>query len=829
MNKFKQYLFVLRMAVKNIRFTKLRSFILYFSFTIITIVILLFFSLKPFVYEYFYHNTEKKYGDIDFYLTYDENSNARYFSIRELENKLDQKDLQFMAPFFEVKTLLEKEDEHFYINLHASHLETIKTVSKIPDSLTSLKANEMIVSKTLSEAHQIKVNDWINLQLGDEFIPFKVIEIVEENGLLQQNTIFIDKDANLHYLLESMGLDINPSYTKKIYNTVYFSLQDGINSNELKYEINSISDYQNLVIKDTYNLDRIKDITQRVVSVMALTFTFILLAILFVLQSTLQGLFQERRTQFGVIHSLGGSEQFSFSVILTEILLYLVSSFLTAVLLTHLIVSKGLDVVGSSLIYHIKTEAIISCAVVILITLFLFTLYNYFKVKDYSAVRLSRSDSVYKVKSAKPITILFILFILYFGVKYLRGLPIEYQALLRFSLLMGLLFTFTRVLIYVVAYSLDLTKPNLFKQIFMKQLRDEPTCASIQNVFIIAFCIIVLLVSTKSYITRHTEEIYSNIKVDYGLVNVVHNYDVTKAELNDHDQIENVDEAHLLSDIKVKEIDTVFQYLISTDVDALQYYVDFHLEDSMLTRLSDNTPYVILPNKFQYLYDLKIDDEVSVYLSPTYSNEIFKIAGFVEIDVQDVLITNLHSLNEYEDLPPNAFLINASGDQEVLKQELIKAYSKDLYYVLDFEALMDETVSQINEVTQYLSYLIQIVILCFLFTIYNNMVFVYQKMRSLYSKIIVLGCSKGRLIYNYILQHVILIGIVGGTVLSVFDALTRQIPYLLLFVGTYQAITYTYWDYLIGILLAISVSILSFITMSYKIYRQAIVDDLKYY
>jgi ABC-type antimicrobial peptide transport system permease subunit len=818
------------MAIKNIRFSKLRSLILYFSFTIISITILLFFSLKPFVYDYFYHNIERKYGSTDFILTYDQNSNARYFSIRELEYKFDNEDdFEFLAPFFEVKTLLEApNDEQFYVNLMASDIEEFKKVITLPDSLTNIKENEVIISKSFSQSHQVKENDWIELQIGEELLPFQVIKIVDDNGLLQKNTVLIDKNSNLHLLLKSMGVNINPKFTKKIYNVVYFSLKDNNNSSDLKSEIKSINDYQNLVIKDTYNFDRIDDLTNRVTSLMFLTFTFILLAILFVLHSTLQAVFRERKTQVGVMRILGGSEKFSFSVILTEILLYLLTAYLTSLFLTNLIVEKGLESVGSTLNYHIDQEAILSSLVILIVVVFLLIIFNNFKIKDVPVVGLSRWSSQYKPKNHKLyfyyliIQLMFLVLVL-----NINDIPIQYQSLLKFSLLIGILLTLTRVIMILIIYLLRFKTVKLFNLFFIKNLKDEHAYSAIMNILIIAFCLMVLLVSTNAYIKKHTEDIYSNIPVDYALVNVVHNYDLTELKLNSNDQIENVNQAYLLRDVKVDEINTVFEYSISMDVNYLHHYLDFNLDDTMIERLNDpTTPYVILPDKFQYIDNLKIGDEVTLHLSPTYSNEKFKIAGFVDIGVQDILITNIHRLGYF---PPNAFLMNASDDQKALKQDLIKTYSKDLYYVLDFEELMDDTVSQIEEMTVYFSYLIQIVILCFIITIYNNLLFVYLKMKPLYSKMIVLGCSKKRLIMNYLMQNLILISVVSISVLIVFNALAKQIPYLLLFVGTYQNVSFTTLNYLWGISIALCVSFLSFITIIYKINQQTIVEDLKYY
>jgi hypothetical protein len=62
-----------------------------------------------------------------------------------------------------------------------SDLEEFKKVSTIPVSLTHLNENEVIISKSFSQSHSINENDWIDLQIGEELIPFQVIQIIDDN------------------------------------------------------------------------------------------------------------------------------------------------------------------------------------------------------------------------------------------------------------------------------------------------------------------------------------------------------------------------------------------------------------------------------------------------------------------------------------------------------------------------------------------------------------------------------------------------------------------------------------------------------------------------
>ncbi len=79
-----KFAFLFKLAIQNILHNRLRSIIIFITFIIISILSLLTFVTKPLFNYYIYQVTYAKYADIDIILSVDDQSNTRFFSIKDL-------------------------------------------------------------------------------------------------------------------------------------------------------------------------------------------------------------------------------------------------------------------------------------------------------------------------------------------------------------------------------------------------------------------------------------------------------------------------------------------------------------------------------------------------------------------------------------------------------------------------------------------------------------------------------------------------------------------------------------------------------------------------
>jgi len=245
----------------------------------------------------------------------------------------------------------------------------------------------------------------------------------------------------------------------------------------------------------------------------------------------------------------------------------------------------------------------------------------------------------------------------------------------------------------------------------------------------------------------------------------------------------------------------------------------------VIGKLNDETtPYVVLPIKFHYTNDLNIGDTVTLQISKKYPSETFKIAGFTEWGINEVMITNMVTTVKYKDEVPNAILMQSSN---TTKTELIERFANEMYYVLDFNELINREIVRSSQITQYISYIIIVMIVGFMFTIINHSMLEYSRMEVRYARIRVLGCSQKRLMLTVLLEKLLVFFIVIFSVGSLLPLIASSLPHLLLFFGTYEQFYFTKGSIIQGALYGTIMYSISTFLYLYKMTKLELTDSLK--
>ena len=324
--------FIGRFAIKNIWFEKLKSLALMVLFITIFMIVFLLFSVGGLVRGFYYQNIEDTYKNHDLVISVDENTNARFFSIRNLNHD----SIVDTTPLLKINTLMTYESKT-YVTILAGDMTSLNKINNYVNVQT-LVENEVVITKSLANAYQLKLNDEIYLQLDDN-LQFTVKDIVEDDGLLNNRTVFINKDANIANIIEGLGLSgINSDLLKNIFNTVYLE----VDNLEIIDELQLIEGYQNLKIEPVYNKDSIEGSINKISLSIWLVFIFVLLAILFILGGLLTNIFKRKTKEIGIINSLGGKSSFYLNMILIETLVYYLIGALLGILLTNFLMHQGL-------------------------------------------------------------------------------------------------------------------------------------------------------------------------------------------------------------------------------------------------------------------------------------------------------------------------------------------------------------------------------------------------------------------------------------------------------------------------------------------------------
>ncbi|MBU1093896.1 MAG: hypothetical protein KKH01_05490 [Firmicutes bacterium] len=810
--------FSFRFAFKNLTRFRLRSILLIFSFIALFVTILLGASTQMFLTSYYYGELENKYREIDFSMGITLNSDLRFFSIRPLT---DAPDLDTVvddyAPFFEMDTLVEINGTKQYVKTMASTLDQFAKISNpIHYTNTTLDNDEVIITESLATTYQLNHGDTITLYLGDLTKDYSIVDIVEDGGLFEGGTIYLNKDGSLSFFLTALSPSLGSLshvFLTNFYNQVYFDVKTGITNEEAMDYVSSITQFSNLKFQLSIDEQALDQMIRRNVSFFNLIIVIVFLVILLVMQTTFMLYFEEKKKGFAVVDLLGGSHLFSYGVVLIEILIFFILSLTASVFITNAVIQKGLIFVGSSANYQLDFSTIFWCAAATLLIYTVTSLYYFIHFNKESSIHQTMTQGIEKQMRWIPqLTLFFLSFALYF----LAKLEILYQFIGNYTSVIqtvssfAILFTSAFIMFNLFSKLQKIKKKPLIFTLQLKILLAKKSFYQYVSVMLVCFVSIFLLVLANDHMDQRMNNYENEFKIDFVLTNFISRYDETYTQIVALDTVDQASKVGYLQNIEFTTFEQNLNSLISIDPQAISNYFNFELSDESLISL-ENTDYltIILPERFKYLYNMTIGDEIQLNLSPLHSDEVFVVGGFFKKEIGDMAFTNLHLFSIYDDISQNAIFVNSISDKASLQNQLINLYSKNMVYVLDFQLIVDEKLDQMRTATDYLTIILSTIIACFVLSIFNHSILLLGQMKDTYARFYVLGFSKQKMFFLLIKESLAMYVILAISSIFSFVLISNQLSSLILISGEYEPVQFEMHSLWTGFLVILFVFVIT--------------------
>jgi len=811
--------FSFRFAFQNIIHFKIRSILLIFSFITLTAVILLGLSNQPFVEKYYQEELASKYRLIDFHMGVSENTNTRFFSITPLVNSLSaQEVIEEYYSFFEMNTLIggEKFDKT-YVKVFASTLPNLRKISgQIHFTEETLSYTQTIITQSLAMKYQLVENDFIDLYVGDSSKQYQIVEIVEDDGLFRGDAIYLNKEGSLLFFLSALNPELgslNPLFLKNLYNHIYFTVKGNSNIEESLATIKAIPAYSSLEFEAVYNHEVMSQLINRSVSVFNVVIGFVFLAVFLVMQTTFLLFFEGKKQMLSIVGLLGGNRRFSYGVVLIEMILFFAISSLISIWVTSIIMSKGLEYIGSTSTYHLNTVHIIA-SMLITATIFIGTsIYYFYRYNQHSEIEQSKDQGQEQLINNKFLIIVIIgSALLYTLLELMISVNQSWLWISLIQMLISLiiLFALATVLIYITSKLLLKSKNKSLFAMQIKILVSKKAFFQYLSIMLVCFISVFLLVETNDHMERKISRIKDEYNVEYALTNFVSRFVETLEEVQNLEVVESADEVLIYYDAIISDINQNINFMISMDPTKINDYFNFSLKEELIDQLSSTqNPVVVLPNRYGVLYNLHIGDEIHFNLSPVYQDVSFTIVGFYDKQAGNMAFFNMRYLDRYPSLKSNTIFINSNGNSTLLKQELVDRYSKNLVYVIDYNEVTTGIVSQMKSTTQYMTYIIGALVVCFILSILNHSVLLYEQMKKSYTKVYVVGASKKQLMASVIKEHLLVLFVIVISSLLTTIMLSSQLSNLILLFGEYELVYLTKETVIIGLIISNAIYVFS--------------------
>ena len=821
--------FLFKISIRNIFSSKLRAFILFFSSTIIVILFFLVFSLNTFFCGFFESSLKEDKGNSDIFISIDDNYGARYFSVRSLNENFNKEYYNHIVNYFKFSSLSYIDDNFSYVDIIMSDLDSFKKTGNFSEyAYNLLESNEILITKSFAKQKCLAVDDSIFLQMGSEKLNYKIAGIVEDGGLLKGSTIFLDKNSNIKNILVSIYPqleNLNSYFFNNLCNGAYLYLNENILISDVINSLQDIKEYQDLNIAESINKEEINVLVNRNTAYFSVGILMVLISILFVVYSSLIVIFNDRLKQLGIIKTLGGKEKDFIITILFEIFFYLFTAIIIGPILCMVLMGIGLDYIGSNYVFEINFLNLVYTLISLIILYGFVILFSYLKVKKLNINKIIR---VSKYKSSSFIKYLIfcvaiILFILS-NVLLKENNLLKYKGVINYILIIIIGIFSAKIIISLVAAILK--KRSLFGLIFVDDVNRNNISKSILIILLVAFTSIVIFVGLTRVDERRVEKLYDETIIDLAITNIIREDDL-ELYLSNSTNVDVYEKGILYNNVVMNKEVSFFQMI---SVKNINYFFDFEIITSEINEFNNsNYPVVFIPIEYQYLYNFSIGDEITLSLNEAYSEVPFKIIGFFSSNYEDLILTNLFLLEEYSILNYNTYFIN-SNNKNILKNELIDKYSKNLYYIIDFEELINEIDIYSKNLRTFLSFLSLFFVFCFVFTIINNSLLLFESNKNIFARLKILGCSKNNLRKNIILQYLLITFVcIICSSFAVF-VIMFNVKYILLFFNVYQEIKLIFSDFIIGYIISSIVFFLSYlyyIKLSLNLNINVVLNDIE--
>ena len=800
--------FILKFSYRNMMSNPLRTVLLWFGFLGVSLTLFLILSMNPMMFNYYLGRVEKRYQDVDMVVEVSSTGDARFFSTADFSEDDISNILKRYDAFFEFDILATTTNSETYVHVYASTLDSLSYISNQEITQSNLLDNEVIVTKSYALDNQLRIGDEITLNASDSFKTFKVIDIIKDDFMFQGSSIFIDKQTSISFFLESLSptlAEFPPSLLTHFYNQVYIELNDDVTYDQAYNVFQNYIGYQSLNYIETYNIEQILTETNQMTALFDVILIFVFLAIILVLSTTLQVYFHEKKKMTGVIYVLGGKPRFSMSVMMIELITLSLIGYIGGWFITQKLINFGFTYLESSQSYKLSMKDIGLSLFIFFILILIATLYQVFKDMRHHEIRMLKDEGVEKEIHIKARIVIMITIVTIYAtlqIPLFTSLLGLYRTFIE-MILLGLFLFQSMILIVNLISMLKVDSKTLIRhKLLFKKLLNKRQFYQYLSTTMIVFLMTFLLIFASSYMKIRINRLDDEYQFDLIVTRIISEQDQIYQEISEIDQINHADKIGYFENVETNFINESIEQVVSMDINHIKYYFNFDINQSIIERFEQLTePQILLPIRYQKIYDQQIGDHIYIDLGPNYLDEDFIIAGFYEKQGIELAFINLYPFEAFEQIKTNSILIDTSDKQQV-KDLLIDTYGQKMIVINDYvEDVIYPMTSTMAKVVNYLTLLTTFLMLSFMVTLFNHTSLLEHIIAPDNAKIYTLGLSKKHIIKHQVFTQVIIYLCSLIITILVFYGLYRIFTPLLIIFKTYEYLVLTPQMFILAIII----------------------------
>lgn len=328
---------MLKLALKNITENFLRTAAVIITVFLAAVMIYVGFIYKQAVQDEFVSTKVIEAENSDITIKYSPESSSRIITALPLNEFSDE--IEFAVGVLDLYGTADVNGAVQYINIRGITEEgfnLINNVERLEYAGRDLRSDEIIISRSTSEALGLKLDSSISITVGDKTLPYFVAEIVEDHPCFESDGVYV-----IYGMENWVGRYIGAS-VGRVYNKIYVKAAPDADKQQLIDEIKGIEEYENYSVRDNENISSFKsksrDISMPMIIALAGCGALSLYMVYLIFNAGLK-----RRTMFiSRMKSIGADDNYISGVFILESILYVLAGVGLAVAADYLVLYKGI-------------------------------------------------------------------------------------------------------------------------------------------------------------------------------------------------------------------------------------------------------------------------------------------------------------------------------------------------------------------------------------------------------------------------------------------------------------------------------------------------------
>jgi len=767
-------------------------------------------GIKGIYRDLFTEEAKSKYPNIDIVISYDEYSLTRFINKRNVLDRVEE--INYALAFFNLQVLTEIDDKFSYSKMISGMNHELEILL---DEDIDISNNKAVISEYYAKVHGLSIGDSFSFFILDNEFEYEVGLVISDNKVFGKEGFFVNKNSILSQIyslgfLENFGNEIyiNTSSIDSVY--------DSLRNDDL------FKDYR---IQKVVDNEIIEGIVNEYTSMIAVAGIIVVFALIIVLDSLLPIILNDIYLEIGVMDTLGDKKKTGRSALLWQWIIYIVISFMVALIISHIVIRIGTNIYGVGKIILINPLVLLLCFVGVSILILFKNAYLLSKHKKKDLISKIR-DHRYILAGDKRFLIILLL-ILQSITMIFKPFALEYN-----SLIIVLLSLFISLELVILILKIILirfrSKNSVFGLFNSKYMIENKYLHQSIRVLFVSLIVIVIMLTVRLFIAQEIDKVRKDNKFDIMIVNIYDYEDSLLDELNEYD-IEDIDRALLYSNVigyfpgQNKEL---IRNFVSMELSEFNKYFDYILDDIPEVYKTNHLPYIVLPKAYSIVYGLDLGDVIKFDLAQDLNQRDFVIAGFIDTNFDHIIYSNLYEKSDDLNLKFNAVFINSANPITTI-DSLIKDYSAKMYYVIDGQVKLDNHLELADNVLALFTVIIVFVMISFVFVLINNTLLKFNSLKNSLAKIKLLGVKNKSILKNTMIEMILVFVVLIIVGLLEIIILSNHMKYLTLFFDYYKDLYASVHAVVLGYIIVLVSLLISFVYY-YRLHKDLnMVNEIK--